>query len=223
MLVLGKAGFGDGWERVTTDLQDNWTLKLKFRPFFILPHVLDQSVSTQPSLLAHFLSASSKPSFPSVAVSLSVFPQCRHFSKFRRLPFSPDGPLEPPSTSPAVSITCPQVDLGASLLPGPGSQGCVRLGRAGTAPWGRPLSVSLSLHCLPTPRPPWSPGHSLHTVIPGFSAPSCSGQPRVSHLVNCLRKVEGRCLLSHWGAVPPAVSCPLPWGQCDGLGRGQPS
>lgn len=206
MLVLGKAGFGDGWEHVTTDLQDNLMLKLKFRPFFILPHVLDKSYPHNRRLWHISCLPPLKPSFPSVAVSLSVFPQCRHFSKFCHLPFSLDGSLELPSTFPALSVTCLQVDLGVSVLPGPCSQGCVRLGRAGTATLrAASLSASLSPHCLPTPRPPWSPGHSSpHTIVPGFSASSpCSGQAHISHLADCLRKVEGRHLLNHGGLCPP--------------------
>lgn len=147
-----------------------------------------------------------------MAVSLSVFLQCRCFCRFRHLHFSLDRSLELPSTFPALSITGLRVDLGVSVLPGPCSQGCEFLGRAGTVPLqSASLSVSLSPHCLPTSRLPWSPGHSsLHTIIPGFSASSpCSGHTRISHLADGPRKVEGWRLPSHGGLCPPAVSCLL--------------
>ena len=79
MLVPGKAEFGDGWEHVTTDLQDSLMLKVKFRPFFILPHVLNQSVSTQPPLPARFLSASSKTQFSFCGCFFVSFPPVQMF------------------------------------------------------------------------------------------------------------------------------------------------
>lgn len=223
MLVLGKAGFGDGWEHVTTDLQDNLMLKLQFRPFFILPHVLDQSVSTQPSLLAHFLSASSKTQFSFCGCFFVSFPPVQTF--FQVL-LSPLLPWWAPGA--AVHISCCKHHLPAG---GSGGLSASWAWLPGLCASWQGRDSTLGAASLSQPVPSLSPHSQAPVVSRSFSA-HCHpwvfclfllwSAPR---LTSCQLSQESRRPVppEPWGAVPPAVSCPLPWGQCDGLGRGQPS
>ena len=195
-------------------------LKVKFRPFFILPHVLNQSVSTQPPLLARFLSASSKTQFSFCGCFFVSFPPVQVFFQV-----SSSALLAWPVSGAAGHISCfkhhwPAGGPGGlcaswALLPGL----CVsQQGRDSAPAVGPSLSQpvpSLSPHFqAPVVSRSFFSAHHHPWVFCLFSL--LWSPPR---LTSCWRSQESWRLAppEPWGAVYPCSLLPAPWGQCGGL------